>query len=160
MQVCSSQFVIICGQDDFSTYINIFWKCRLSAWSLVEVLCMTHFQSDTYDLRLIKHLLSVLLLEATPWCFLLSCTCNHVKSKGIGFFSLFDIIQFIFVSCRMVICRIDMTALKIAPNSWKLQLILKWWLFSLSVISDQAWIRWTLSEFARHLRKSVSLMGS
>lgn len=124
------------------------WKCYL---------CMTHFQSDMCDLRLIKHLLSVLLLKVTPWCFLLSFTCNDVNSKGIAFFSFFDIIQFIFVSSRMIICRIDLLALKIAPNSWKLQLILKWWLFALSVISDQAW---TLSKFAGHLCKSVSLMGS
>lgn len=121
---------------------------------------MTHFQSDIYDLRLIKHLLSVLLLKVTPWCFLLPFTCNHVNSKGIGFFSLFYIIQFIFESCRMIICRIDLIVLKIAPNSWKLQLILKWWLFSLTVISDQAWIHWILSKFAGHLCKSVSPMGS
>lgn len=127
---------------------SLLWKCYL---------CMTHFQSDMYDGRLVKHLLSVLLLKVTPWCFLLSFNCNHANSKGIGFFSLFDIIQVIFVSCRMIICRIDVLVLKIAPNLWKLQLILKWWLFSLTVISDQAW---ALSKFAGHLCKNVSLMGS
>lgn len=109
---------------------SLLWKCYL---------CMTHFQSDMYCVRLIKHLLSVLLLKVTPWSFLLSFTCNHVNSKGIGFFSVFNIIQFIFVSSRIIICRIDMLTLKIARNSWKLQLVLKWWLFSFTVVSDQAW---------------------